>query len=461
MIKQKLTFMFLYTFLLFSCWKNNNLENNTSPNQPQVQHETLQPERKQEMVYDTFEIIWWELETLNKNFWDITSSGNLLQLHESVKNDDFVETQKIIPIIINDYKSNKKDLKADDIEKITALEFANISAMLNEWNYFYKEDEKAKEAIEYMENIDGYENNYLALSIYWYAWEIKKDYDVALKYYNQALSLGKNDPTFLAGITRQIWHVYALKWDFSQSEEYYKKAYEINPNDEMVLLSIASLYARLKEYQKSKDYFEKLLAITSSPFRKAEVYYNLSSLTFYLDGMTYDEKVKLSFDYAKKSLESNEDFALWYFAVWRALTELWEFDDAEKNIKKWLSMYKTSSDGYKFYWILEMKKDNYKNGIKFLDMSNALIENDIGLMWYEKTSRLWENEFYKSIAYSKLKDVDNTTNSILETIQTGNMQFISRILVEFNTKDFWIYSELKSDTKFQTFVTWLNKILIK
>lgn len=461
MIKQKLTFMFLYTLLLFSCWKSDDLEPDISSNPSQVQNKMIQNEREQEAIYHTFEIIWWDLETLNKNLWEITTSENLLKLNESVKNDDFVETQKIIPIIINDYKNNKKDLKAEDTQKIKALEYANISAILNEWNYFYKEEEKAKQAIEYIEKIDDYERNYLALSIYWYAWEIRKDYDMALKYYNESLELWKNDTIFLAGVTRQIWHVYALKWDFSKSEEFYKKAYEINPNDEMVLLSIASLYGRLKEYQKSKDYFEKLLTITTSPFRKAEVYYNLSSLTFYLDWMTYEEKTKLSFDYAKKSVESNENFALWYFAVWRALTELWEFDEAEKNIKKGLDMYKTSSDWYKFYWILEMKKNNYKNGIKFLDMSNALIENDIWLMWYEKTSRVWENEFYKSIAYSQLKDVENTTNSILATIQTGNMQFISRILVDFNTQDFWMYSELKSDTKFQDFVTWLNKILIK
>jgi hypothetical protein len=49
-----------------------------------------------------------------------------------VKNNDLKNIQKIVPVIINDYKNNKKELTKEDKKKIKSLEYLNVSAMLNE-----------------------------------------------------------------------------------------------------------------------------------------------------------------------------------------------------------------------------------------------------------------------------------------------------------------------------------------
>ncbi len=336
-----------------------------------------------------------------------------------------------------------------------------IWAYLNFWNYYYKEAEYSAKAIEMIKNIKNYENNYILLFYYWYALEITKDYENAINYYNKSLSLSQKNLYFSAHTTRQIWHIYALKWDFNKSKDFYEKAYKMNPNDEFLNVSMWSLYSRLKDYNSWKKYFENALKLTTNNFWKAEIYYNLSSLTFYLTWMTYTQKVNTSLDYAKKSVESNWDFALWYFALARAQTELWEYDEWQKNIDKGLELYPNSSDWYKFYGILELKRWNLDKALEYFEKSISLVSNDIWLMWYEKVWRVWEVEFYKSILYSKQKDYDNTTKSILNTIKSWNMQFISQIIFELSYDKFWVYSDLSSNIKFRKFVIWLNKILIK
>jgi hypothetical protein len=74
-------------------------------------------------------------------------------LYQSVKDDNFQEIQKIIPIIIDDFKSKKQDFTQQEIQKIKTLKYINTSAILNEGNYFYKEKEKSQEAIKYIEDM--------------------------------------------------------------------------------------------------------------------------------------------------------------------------------------------------------------------------------------------------------------------------------------------------------------------
>jgi tetratricopeptide (TPR) repeat protein len=128
-----------------------------------------------------------------------------------------------------------------------------------------------------------------------YANEIMQNYDEALKYYQKALEVSKDNPNVLT----QIGHVYDLMGDNKNSKKYYEMAYKLDPESTNVRMQLARTYFDEGDYEKALNFFKYVYDNEANARRKAEAAMMLADI-YSLD-KTYSLK-DLEY-YAKKSVE--------------------------------------------------------------------------------------------------------------------------------------------------------------
>lgn len=407
---QKLTSLsvILLSFLLFSCNKNSQeIVSENTPNNNDVTSVI------QDKASD--DILSWDIDTLVKALPSIPQK-DVETLSESVKNSDFVTIQKVLPWMIETLKKDENP----NTEMVQVLTYNYVSAILNEWNYFYKEQDKSTQAIKYLNDLlvsdtnfvdPVYNNYYLG-----YANEIVKKYDEALKYYNEALKLAPNiekNKKIRAMLLNQIWHVYDLMWDMTKANTYYLQSEELGISFIWNLINRWRYEFRMKNYDVAEKYFTNILELSKDSFIKAEMYFNLWSI--YLTKVNGVEK---ALDFAKKWIEVNKSYPYNYLNQWIWYVYLWGGENIKKAItplKKVINLYPNASSAYKYLWIIAYIEDDFEWAVKYFEKQVETSSKDMILMKDEQEMMYYNGIYDLSRTYAM---AGNTSESLkyLETL---------------------------------------------
>lgn len=445
-MKQKLTLMFLFTLLLFSCWKNNNLENTT-------------PSNTSKKEIETYDHIWFLDEEKLKNFLADIPNEKVKTLIQSLDENDFVTTQNIIPTIIEELKVQNEE----SIEVFSTLHYTYVSAILNEWNYTYNEAKKSNQAIDYLNKlvlhnpdfVDPVYNNYYL----WYAHEITRKYEEALKYYNEALRYAPDIPKnkiIRSLLLNQIGHVYHLKWDIDTAYNFYLQAYNIDNTNQNAIINIARVLVRKNDLENAKKYFETALQQVTDKFILSELHYNLSSLYFFSQLQDF-EKMEKSSEYAKKSIEYNQKSPLWYLWVARVYITQWKnLDEAEKLLKKSIKIYPNFSPAYEWLWILEQWKGMYSKSIEYFLKWIEVIPNDIILMWNERNSNLARLHYLLSVSLALWKNQEYSLKHLHEMLSLQDVYSVMLFTNEIKKENYWVFKNLEWNQEFEMMISFFK-----
>ncbi len=150
-----------------------------------------------------------------------------------------------------------------------------VYSYLNFWNYFYKEEENSKKAMDILSTMD---ENWEVLYYKWYANEIIKDYTGSLDYYFKWLEIKELTPENKSLLLNQVGHLYDLKWEGDKVLYYYEEAYKLNDKNDSVLSNLWRYYAINWDYEKAYEFLNKALALTNNLPMKGELNFSLSSI---------------------------------------------------------------------------------------------------------------------------------------------------------------------------------------
>ncbi len=85
--------------------------------------------------------------------------------------------------------------------------------------------------------------------------------ELALKYYQSALSFIKNPSPVLFDIYKNIGNIYVKSGDFEYAEEHYNKAYTLNPNSDTLLVNFGTLEIQKNNIELALQRFKEALEI--------------------------------------------------------------------------------------------------------------------------------------------------------------------------------------------------------
>ncbi len=448
---QKLTFLslILFSFLLLSCNKNT---------QEIVPEKTLNNEDVTSVVQDTNnnDILSWNIEALVQALPNIPQQ-DVENLNESVKNSDFITIQKILPWMIETLKKEENP----NTEMVKVLTYNYVSAMLNEWNYFYKEQDKATQAIEYLNDLlltdtnfvdPVYNNYYLG-----YANEIIKKYDEALKYYNEALKLAPNiekNKKIRAMLLNQIGHVYDLMWDMAKANTYYLQSEELGISFIWNLINRGRYEFRMKNYDGAEKYFTNILGLSKDSFVKAEMYFNLWSIY-----LTKKDGVEKALEFAQKWIEANKSYPYNYLNQWIGYIYLWWEENIKKAItplKKVINLYPNSSSAYKYLWIISYIQDDFATAIDYFKKQVDATSKDMILMKDEQEIMYKDGIYDLSRTYAMMWNVTESMKKLDILLSDGKNKNYYIVFMRDFAKDNWPYTKVISTEDFKTH---LNKYI--
>lgn len=251
---------------------------------------------------------------------------------------------------------------------------------LKYWNYYYKENENAQKAEILLKSLPDLDSNYFALFELAYAYEIRKRYTEALKYYNEALALVENDKQYKSITLNQIGHVYDLKWDFDKVFDYYNDAYKLDNKNFMASGNIWRFLVRTNKIKESIPYFEYALYTNDLSFR-SELYYALSSIELELNWLKPD--IDKSIIYAKEWIKSFPYYPMNYVAIARWLymkNDKKYYKEIEDNLTKSIQMNPNGFAAYKYYALHMFDKWDISTVSVLMSKSNEVLDKDIILM---------------------------------------------------------------------------------
>lgn len=451
--KNKNLFIIISILILFvsSCWKSNeNIEiNDINSENIWLEEATDISSTVDYKVSDYVTLVWWDVDNLIWEFSHLSSSWNLNNLRKFILNEDFKEIQKTIDIILKEVDGNK-NLSDNDNIKVQALKYTKVMAVLNEGNYFYTEKEKSEEAKKIIENIiidypyskDDFLNNYYL----WYSKEIIKNYTWALDNYNAWLDniIGVDkEKMYKSILTNQIWHVYDLKWDIETAYKYYLDAYNTYNKNYRASINIARYLTRNLNYEEAKIFFGYSL-LTISKSLKSEIYFSLSSIELELNWLNPD--IDKSIEHAKKAIEFNENYSMWYLALarWYYMLNDSQYDkDIIKNLDKSINLNPNWNEAYRYYALYYLDKKDIEKAVSYVDKSKEVIDKDMILMDNQRISFNFLNDLLKIYIWISIEKLD----SVYELYNNEKLLYL--IKTQLKRKKSWIYSSISSNTKFK------------
>lgn len=279
------------------------------------------------------------------------------------------EIQKII-----DYYENKPYLL-----EFESLELAEI--YLDYANYFYKENEFWSKAQKILFNLN--KESFKKIYLLWYSYEITKDYEQALDYYNQAKKLQGISEKEKAIILNQIGHVYDLQGKLSDAYREYYNSYIIDKNIH-ASVNIARYLIRQNDYEGAIVYFNYVLSNNPSMFLQAEIYFSIASL--YIEQKKYLEAI----EFARKSINANKNYPMGHYILAKSLylsDKEFDYETLSWLVNISIQLNKNNSQAYELSALIEYEntKDLEKTQM-FIQKAIDTVEFDILLMDDERSN---------------------------------------------------------------------------
>ncbi|MFX0038396.1 MAG: tetratricopeptide repeat protein [Promethearchaeota archaeon] len=262
-----------------------------------------------------------------------TERQELLDMITNVK--DASEKGRFLMIFLNGI-ARQEDIYFDYLMKELYKFFPN--------NTFLKSKvEKEERKEEEMKYIQLYNNGTKFLQ--------NKDYENAIKYFDEAYEINPNDIELLGNLG--VSHM--SLGNFSEALNYYNKALKINPNHITLLFNNGMLLSMQAEYEKAIKSWEKILSINpdyyqakfmiSQVIKQRDSFMKLepqsdqfpeSALNLFNKGRLYlhQDKVSEAINMLKEVVENTPDFSESLALLGLALWENKQFDEATKFIDK-------------------------------------------------------------------------------------------------------------------------------
>lgn len=329
-----------------------------------------------------------------------------------------------------------------------------VYSYLNYGNYFYKEEENSKKAMDILNTMDDDSD---ILYNKWYAQEIIKNYTGALDYYNKWLEIKDITDKNKSILKNQIWHLYDLKWEFDKVFAYYNEAYKLDNNNASALANLGRYYLIIWDYEKAYDFMNSALKLTTNLPLKSELSFGLSSVELELNWLTPD--IDKSIDYARQSIEYYPSYAMWYVALARWLymkNDLQYNQEMEENIAKSIELNPDWYYAYELYALLELDKWNIEKVKEYLKKSIKIVDDDMILMESNK-DQVKSNLMFSAFMVGFMKKNSTDSEKIISFFEKNNWLTNWVLLEQVKRKDNWIFKTIKDNKEFKNMLSKYNK----
>ncbi|NDK08390.1 hypothetical protein EOM39_04045 [Candidatus Gracilibacteria bacterium] len=374
-------------------------------------------------------------KTQNNTLGDGTSEKNQA-INKMINSGNYEE-------IINELeKVGTGNLERDEKMKL-------VYSYLNYGNYFYKEEENSKKAMDILNTL---EDDFEVFYFKGYAQEIIKNYTEALGYYNKGLEINSLSNKDKAVLKNQIGHVYDLKGEFDKVFSYYIEAYKLDQDNENVLGNLGRYYARKGEFEESYKFMNKALEKSTNLPSKSEISFSLSSLELELNGLTPD--IDKSIDYARQSIDYYPNYSMGYTALARGLymkNDVSLAKEIESNLDKSISLNPDGSYAYELYALHKMDQKDYTGALDYIKLTIDAIPRDMILMESERESKM-TSMWFDSIMLGTLKQGEKNQELLLRLIEkTGSFEN-QKILFQVKRNNYGVFEPLKDNRVFKKLI---------
>lgn len=235
-----------------------------------------------------------------------------------------------------------------------------------------------------------------------YAYDAKKEYDLALKQTQRLIQLSPDNPQ----AHQRLGQVYAKLEKYKLAEEEMKKAISLKPDSPQAYAALGLLYKEMAgkskqpQLEQAVEAFKKAIKITPRP--DATLYFNLGAL------YGIQNKSDFAIENYKKAISINSHYAEPHNNLGVIYFNQKKFDQAIEEYKKAIVIDPNSAESYfnlgKVYYSanqIALAIESYQKAIE-LDPNFAEPHNNLGIIYTTaKKLDLAESEFNKAITAKK------------------------------------------------------------
>ncbi len=325
-----------------------------------------------------------------------------------------------------------------------------VYSYLNYGNYFYKEQENSKKAMDILNTLD---EDSEVIYYKWYSQEIIKNYTGAMDYYNRWLEIKDITDKNKSLILNQIWHLYDLKWETQKTFDYYREAYNLDNTNYHSSANIWRYFLQINKISESIPYFVYALN-TEEVALKSEIYFTLSSIE--LEANWLKPNIDKSISFAMESIKSFPDYPMWYIGLarWLYMKNDKTYDkEIEEILTEALRLNPNISYAYEILALHEYDKWDINKSLDLLKKALSTIDQDMILMDNERKEEKNLVEF-KIHILSKIADNKDNKDVIFTFFDEINKIAFARKFLKQQVQRpwYWFLNFLSNEEKFQVFV---------
>ena len=267
------------------------------------------------------------------------------------------------------------------------------------------------------------------------AYELNKNYDDAIKYYEKYINTNRSDKK--RGFNN-IGNIYLRKGKPKISIEYFSKALELDKNNKILVNNILLCYLYLRNENKAEEYFKIAENIDSNYI---EFLHNKAEYLI----------LKNQINEAEKILDKHKDITKFLITLIRLYFNSGQNNKGNELLNKSRDLLKNNSDFFNFLGIRYLYEGNFDEGFKYYEFRKSKLTN------FFKEINEWDGSNIKdksivvyneqglgdSIQFSKyLLPLSKISKKITFVVQE-NIKNLFRDLKNINIKT---YDECKNQT---------------
>ena len=267
------------------------------------------------------------------------------------------------------------------------------------------------------------------------AYELNKNYDDAIKYYEKYINTNRSDKK--RGLNN-IGNIYLRKGKPKISIEYFSKALELDKNNKILVNNILLCYLYLRNENKAEEYFKIAENIDSNYI---EFLHNKAEYLI----------LKNQINEAEKILDKHKDITKFLITLIRLYFNSGQNNKGNELLNKSRDLLKNNSDFFNFLGIRYLYEGNFDEGFKYYEFRKSKLTN------FFKEINEWDGSNIKdksivvyneqglgdSIQFSKyLLPLSKVSNKITFVVQE-NIKNLFKELKNINIKT---YNECKNQT---------------
>ena len=191
------------------------------------------------------------------------------------------------------------------------------------------------------------------------AYELNKNYDDAIKYYEKYINTNRSDKK--RGLNN-IGNIYLRKGKPKISIEYFSKALELDKNNKILVNNILLCYLSLRDENKAEEYFKIAENIDSNYI---EFLHNKAEYLI----------LKNQINEAEKILDKHKDITKFLITLIRLYFNSGQNNKGNELLNKSRDLLKNNSDFFNFLGIRYLYEGNFDEGFKYYEFRKSKLTN--------------------------------------------------------------------------------------